>query len=56
MQDALSRLVWNERTDAVSKFANKRPWMQVVPDTKHILRFRDFLLFNQRLMTIRFGF
>ena len=31
MQDALSRLVWNERTDAVSKFASKRPWMQVVP-------------------------
>ena len=31
MQDALSRLVWNERTEAVSKFANKRPWMQVVP-------------------------
>ena len=31
MQDALSRLVWNERTDAVSKFARKRPWMQVVP-------------------------
>ena len=31
MQDALSRLVWNERTEAVSKFTNKRPWMQVVP-------------------------
>ena len=31
MQDALSRLVWNERTQAVSKFANNRPWMQVVP-------------------------
>lgn len=31
MQDALSRLVWNERTEAVSKFANKRPWMQIVP-------------------------
>ena len=30
MQDALSRLVWNERTEAVSKYANKRPWMQVV--------------------------
>lgn len=31
MQDALSRLVWNERTDAVSKFAHRNPWMQVVP-------------------------
>ena len=31
MQDALSRLVWNERTEAVSNFANKRPWMQIVP-------------------------
>ena len=31
MQDALSRLVWNERTEAVSKFADKKPWMQVVP-------------------------
>ncbi|MEC7654005.1 MAG: hypothetical protein VX548_03575 [Bacteroidota bacterium] len=31
MQDALSRLVWNERTEAVSQFTNKRPWMQVVP-------------------------
>ncbi|MBI48799.1 MAG: hypothetical protein CL850_00705 [Crocinitomicaceae bacterium] len=31
MQDALNRLVWNERTEAVSKFANQRPWMQVVP-------------------------
>lgn len=31
MQDALSRLVWTERSAAVSKFADKRPWMQVVP-------------------------
>ena len=31
MQDALSRLVWNERTEAVSKFADKKPWMQIVP-------------------------
>lgn len=31
MQDALSRLVWNERAEAVTKFADKRPWMQVVP-------------------------
>ena len=31
MQDALSRLVWNERTEAVTKFADKKPWMQVVP-------------------------
>ena len=31
MQDALSRWVWNERAEAVTKFADKRPWMQVVP-------------------------
>ena len=31
MQDALSRLVWSERTEAVTKFADKKPWMQVVP-------------------------
>tara|TARA_B100001564_G_scaffold227397_1_gene191795 strand:- start:656 stop:1033 length:378 start_codon:yes stop_codon:yes gene_type:complete len=31
MQDALSRLVWNERTDAVTKFTDNRPWMQTVP-------------------------
>ena len=31
MQDALSRLVWNERAEAVTKFVDKRPWMQVVP-------------------------
>ena len=31
MQDALSRLVWNERIEAVTKFADKKPWMQVVP-------------------------
>ena len=31
MQDALSRLVWNERTDAVTKYADNRPWMQTVP-------------------------
>ena len=31
MQDALSRLVWNERTEAVTKFANRRPWMQFIP-------------------------
>ena len=31
MQDALSRLVWNERTEAVTKFADKKPWMQMVP-------------------------
>ena len=31
MQDALSRLVWTERTQAVSKLAGKRPWLQIVP-------------------------
>lgn len=31
MQDALNRLVWNERTDAVSKLAHRNPWMHVVP-------------------------
>ena len=31
MQDALSRLVWTERTQAVSKLAGKRPWLQMLP-------------------------
>ena len=31
MQDALSRLVWTERTEAVSKFADKKPWLQMIP-------------------------
>ncbi|HHZ81102.1 MAG TPA: hypothetical protein EYN28_00320 [Flavobacteriales bacterium] len=31
MQDALSRLVWNERTEAVNRFANKQSWLQFVP-------------------------
>jgi hypothetical protein len=31
MQDALSRLVWTERTDAVTKYADKKTWLQVVP-------------------------
>ena len=31
MQDALSRLVWNQRTEAVTRFAGRKPWMQVVP-------------------------
>tara|TARA_B100001123_G_C14872469_1_gene852551 strand:+ start:120 stop:497 length:378 start_codon:yes stop_codon:yes gene_type:complete len=31
MQDALSRLVWTERTEAVSKFADKKPWLKVIP-------------------------
>ena len=30
-QDALSRLVWTERTEKVSRFASKRSWLQVVP-------------------------
>ena len=38
MQDALSRLVWNVRTDAVSKFARKRPWMQLMQFLQQILR------------------
>ena len=31
MQDALSRLVWNQRTDAVSRLAGRKPWMQFIP-------------------------
>ena len=31
MQDALSRLVWNERTEAVNRFANKQSWLQFAP-------------------------
>jgi len=31
MQDALSRLVWSERTEAVTRFANKKSWLQVIP-------------------------
>ena len=31
MQDALSRLVWIERTEKVARFTNKRTWLQFVP-------------------------
>ena len=31
MQDALSRLVWTERTEKVTRFTNKRTWLQFVP-------------------------
>ena len=31
MQDALSRLVWNQRTEAVSQLAGRKPWMQFIP-------------------------
>jgi hypothetical protein len=31
MQDALSRLVWNQRTEAVTSYAGRKPWLQVVP-------------------------
>lgn len=31
MQDALSRLVWNQRTEAVTKYADRKPWLQIVP-------------------------
>ena len=31
MQDALSRLVWTERTEKVTRYANKNSWLQVIP-------------------------
>lgn len=31
MQDALSRLVWTERTELVTSYANKKTWLQVIP-------------------------
>ena len=31
MQDALSRLVWTERTEKVARLTNKRAWLQFVP-------------------------
>jgi hypothetical protein len=31
MQDALSRLVWSQRTEAVSQLAGRKPWMQFIP-------------------------
>ena len=31
MQDALRRLVWTERTEKVTRYANKNSWLQVIP-------------------------
>ncbi|MBC8149968.1 MAG: hypothetical protein H8E97_01625 [Bacteroidetes bacterium] len=31
MQDALSRLVWTERTEKMIRYANKSSWLQVIP-------------------------